>query len=83
MKRVVSLVVLVAFMCSGFTQNLITKFTLEDLRFRFEGVKDYTFYNVLYNEINNGLIWLASKKFIYIFPKSIGCCFRIRRFNSR
>lgn len=50
----------------NFIKSFNGEFTLEDLRYRFEGVKDYTFYNVLYNEINNGLIWLTSKKFIYI-----------------
>lgn len=50
----------------GFMKSFNGEFTLEDLRFRFEGVKDYTFYNVLYNETNNGLIWLTSKRFIYI-----------------
>ena len=42
------------------------EFSLLDLREKFPGVKDYTFYNTLYNEINNGLIWLSSKRFIYI-----------------
>lgn len=50
----------------NFIRSFNGEFTLDDLRFRFEGVKDYTFYNVLYNEINNGLIWLTSKKYIYI-----------------
>ena len=50
----------------NFIKSFNGEFTLDDLRYRFEGVKDYTFYNVLYNEINNGLIWLTSKKFIYI-----------------
>ena len=42
------------------------QFSLDDLRERFSGVKDYTFYNALYNEGDAGLIWLSSKKFIYI-----------------
>ncbi len=40
-------------------------FTLNDLQTQFEGIKDYVFYNHLYSEIDNGLIWISSKKFIY------------------
>ena len=51
MKRVVSLVVLAAFMCNGFTQNLITKFTLEDLRKKgsnvYADIVTREFYNTL------------------------------------
>lgn len=50
----------------GFMKTFNAEFTIDDLRNRFEGVKDYTFYNALYNEIDAGLIWLSSKKFIYI-----------------
>lgn len=42
------------------------KFSINELREKYPGVKDYTFYNILMNEINNGLIWLANKNFIYI-----------------
>lgn len=41
------------------------EFELRDLRDKFPGVKDYVFYNHLYNETNNGLIWTTSKTFIY------------------
>jgi hypothetical protein len=41
-------------------------FTLDDLRDKFEGVKDYTFYNMLYNESENGLIFLSYTSFVYI-----------------
>lgn len=40
-------------------------FTLNDLSAKFEGIPLYTINNVLYSEINNGLIWLSSKHFIY------------------
>lgn len=41
-------------------------FTFEEIKSRFEGVKDYVLYNSLYSEANNnGLIWLSSKKFVY------------------
>lgn len=46
-------------------------FSLDDLKNRFEGVKDYVFYNHLYREIENGLIWLTSRKFIYIDKANI------------
>lgn len=41
------------------------EFELRDLQDKFPGVKDYVFYNYLYNETNNGLIWTSSKTFIY------------------
>ena len=41
------------------------EFELRDLQDKFPGVKDYVFYNHLYNETNNGLIWTSSKTFIY------------------
>ena len=50
----------------GFIRSFEGKFSLDDLRKKYKGVKDYTFYNLLYNEIKNGLIWLAKKNFIYI-----------------
>lgn len=50
----------------GYIRSFNGKFSLGDLKIKFEGVKDYTLYNVLYYEINNGLIWLASKEFIYM-----------------
>lgn len=40
-------------------------FTLEQLKGIIPGMKDYTLYNALYIEIENGLIWISSKKFIY------------------
>lgn len=42
------------------------EFTLDDLRNHFSGLKDYTLYNVLYNEVDNGLIFISSKEFIYL-----------------
>lgn len=41
-------------------------FSLNDLRQKFLGVKDYTFLNVIYNEIENDLIALKDHRFIYI-----------------
>lgn len=41
------------------------EFELRDLKERFPGVKDYVFYNQLYNEVKNGLIWTSTKSFIY------------------
>ena len=40
-------------------------FTINDLRKEMPGVEDYVFYNVLYPEKENGLIFLDNKKFIY------------------
>ncbi len=40
-------------------------FTLEDIRAKFKGIKDYTIYNVLYKEFELGLIDLSNRKFIY------------------
>lgn len=42
------------------------KFSINELREKYPGVKDYTFYNLLINESGNGLIWLANKNLIYI-----------------
>lgn len=41
-------------------------FTLDNLRKRFIGLKDYSIYNALYNEIENGLIFISSEQFIYL-----------------
>ena len=49
-----------------FMQSFNTYFTLDDLKNKFEGVKDYTLYNILYYELDNGLVWVSSKKFIYL-----------------
>ena len=46
-------------------------FTIDGLREKFIGVKDYTLYNVVYKEEKNGLIWLSYKKFIYISSVTI------------
>lgn len=40
-------------------------FTINNLRKEMPGVEDYVFYNVLYPEKENGLIFLDNKKFIY------------------
>lgn len=42
------------------------EFTLNDLKSKFPGIKDYTLYSVLYNEIDNGLVFISSYEFIYI-----------------
>lgn len=42
------------------------EFTLTDLKLKFPGIKDYTLYSVLYNEIDNGLVFISSYEFIYI-----------------
>ena len=49
----------------NYMRNFDKEFELKDLQNKFPGVKDYVFYNYLYNEINNGLIWTTSKTFIY------------------
>lgn len=41
------------------------KFTKKELQKIFPGIKDYTIYNFLYSEIENGLIWISSNEFIY------------------
>ena len=41
-------------------------FTLNDLKMKFVGVKDYTFLNAFYNECENNLIALGNQKYIYI-----------------
>lgn len=42
------------------------KFTKNEMQSSFVGVKDYTIYNHLYNEIDNGLIWISSSEFVYL-----------------
>ena len=42
------------------------EFTLNDLKLKFPGIKDYTLYSALYNEIDNGLVFISSNEFIYI-----------------
>lgn len=42
------------------------EFTLNDLKLKFPGIKDYTLYSVLYNEIDNGLVFISSYEFIYL-----------------
>lgn len=41
------------------------RFTKNDLKKVFVGVKDYTIYNFLYSEIDKGLIWISTSEFIY------------------
>jgi hypothetical protein len=48
-----------------------SSFSIDDVRSRFEGVKDYTLYSILYSEANNGLIWLSTKEFIFIDKANI------------
>lgn len=40
-------------------------FSIDDLRARFTGVKDYTFLNVLTKESEKGLIFLSNRRYIY------------------
>lgn len=47
------------------------EFTLNDLKLKFPGVKDYTLYNVLYNEIDNGLVFISSYEFMYLSKLNI------------
>lgn len=49
----------------NYMQSFDKEFELRDLQDKFPGVKDYVFYNHLYNETSNGLIWTSSKTFIY------------------
>jgi hypothetical protein len=49
-----------------FIENTSGTFSINDLQNQFIGVKDYTFYNLLSQESEKGLIWLANKKFIYL-----------------
>lgn len=50
----------------GFMRSFNGEFAISDLRKKFEGVKDYTLYNAIYSEIENGLVWLSGKTFIYL-----------------
>lgn len=54
-------------------QNLISElrkfsdvFSLDDLKSRFPGLKEYVLYNYLYGEEQNHLIFLNNKRFIYL-----------------
>ena len=49
----------------NYMRNFNNEFELRDLQEKFPGVRDYVFYNHLYSETNNGLIWTSSKTFIY------------------
>lgn len=49
----------------NYIRSFNQEFELTDLHEKFPGVKDYVFYNQLYKETNNGLIWTSSKTFIY------------------
>ena len=40
-------------------------FSINDLRSKFHGMADYVFFNTLYPEKDNGLIFLENKRFIY------------------
>lgn len=50
----------------NFIKSFDGVFTLNDIKKRFIGVKDYTIYNILYHEFDKGLIFLSTKKFIYL-----------------
>lgn len=50
----------------SFMRSFNGEFKLLDLKNKFAGVKDYTLYNVIYSEIENGLVWLSGKSFIYL-----------------
>jgi len=41
-------------------------FSMEDIREKFEGVKEYIIMNIVYQETENGLIFLYKKRFAYI-----------------
>ena len=47
------------------------EFTLNDLKLKFPGVKDYTLYSILYNEIDNGLVFISSYEFVYLSKLNI------------
>ena len=47
------------------------EFTLDDLKLKFPGVKDYTLYSVLYDEVDNGLVFISSYEFIYLSKLNI------------
>ena len=49
-----------------FIQSFEGVFKLDDIQNKFKGVEDYTIYNVLYSEAKKGLIFLSSKRFIYV-----------------
>lgn len=51
---------------NSFIKSFSGVFTLNDLQNKFPGVKEYTFNNLFFNEIENGLIWLDTKRFIYL-----------------
>lgn len=40
-------------------------FSLNDLKKDFNGVADYVFFNILYSEKQNGLVFLENKRFVY------------------
>lgn len=42
------------------------RFTKNDIKEAFAGIKDYTIYNYLYSEIENGLIWISMNEYIYV-----------------
>ena len=50
----------------AFMRSFNGEFTISNLRNKFEGVKDYTLYNAIYSETENGLVWLSGKSFIYL-----------------
>lgn len=54
-----------------FMKSFDSSFSFEDLRAKFKGIKDYVFFNSIYKEKDNGLIWLSSKNFIYIDKANI------------
>ncbi len=47
------------------------KFSKNDLKNIFIGMKDYTIYNYLYSESDKGLIWISSNEFIYSDKRNI------------
>lgn len=47
------------------------EFLLSDLKIKFPGIRDYTLYNVLYSEIDNGLVFISSYEFIYLSKLNI------------
>ena len=55
----------------SFIKSFNRAFAFDEIKTRFEGIKDYIITNYLYSEIDNGLIWLSSKKFIYFSKANI------------
>ncbi len=49
----------------SFIKSFSNIFSLKEINNEFPGVKNYTIYDLLYEETSNGLLFLSDKKFIY------------------